>query len=171
MTVEGEMTLGATTPAGLDLAAAVRELTYAIERQRVLAGRALFNVGSPEMIALGWLFIDRRTPTQLAERLQLTTAAVTKLVDRLAAQNLVERLAHPRDRRMLLIALTEHARTKLAELFSFFANATSQITAHLAPHELHLVIDTLHRLTEATTTLAPPRLTSTDPTLPPPRRN
>jgi len=49
------------------------------------------------------------TPGQLAERLSLTTGAVTALIDRLERAGWISRSPHPSDRRSQVLALTEEA--------------------------------------------------------------
>ena len=50
------------------------------------------------------------SPTAIAERLLVTTASVTSLLDTLERRGLLERTADPDDRRRLLVALTEAGR-------------------------------------------------------------
>jgi DNA-binding MarR family transcriptional regulator len=50
------------------------------------------------------------SPTTIAERLIVTTATVTSLLDTLERRGLVVRLPDPDDRRRLLIAITDEAR-------------------------------------------------------------
>lgn len=126
---------------------AVRELGYVLEQQRLSAARTLFGSGLTEMSALEWLFLAERTPTQLAERLHLTTASVTGLVDRLAAQQLVDRRPHPRDRRKILVALTEQARARMADWFSRLSAVTDRATDHLDPPLRRELVDSLQRIT------------------------
>lgn len=57
----------------------------------------------------------RLTMTALAEQVMLTTGGVTRLVDRMAAAGLVERLPCATDRRVAYAAITGAGRTKLAE--------------------------------------------------------
>ncbi len=57
------------------------------------------------------------SPTELARRLQISTAAVTTVVDRLETAGHVTRGAHPTDRRGILVAATpESVQRALAEL-------------------------------------------------------
>jgi len=139
----------AETAAGVDvdLGPVIRELGQVLERQRLSVGQAVFGAGPVEMAALEWLFTQERTPTELAQRLQVTTASVTGLVDRLTAQNLVTRRPHPRDRRKILVALTDEAQAGVGELFARFSAAMTRAVAHLRPAERHLVADALCRIT------------------------
>jgi len=53
----------------------------------------------------------------LRDALGITARSVTALVDALEAEQLVRRVAHPRDRRATIIELTEVGRTAVAEQF------------------------------------------------------
>ena len=57
----------------------------------------------------------RLTMTSLAEQVMLTTGGVTRLVDRMDAAGLVERLPCATDRRVAYAAITEAGRAKLDE--------------------------------------------------------
>lgn len=59
---------------------------------------------------------DRPTVGDLAERLRLRHHSAVELVDRLVAAGLIERLHDARDRRRVLLVLTEVAETRLADL-------------------------------------------------------
>lgn len=48
-------------------------------------------------------------PRQLAEKLQMSPAGITKLVDRLERRGLVKRRRHPADRRRSLVFITDKA--------------------------------------------------------------
>ncbi len=48
-------------------------------------------------------------PRQLAEKLQMSPAGITKLVDRLERRGLVQRRRHPADRRRSLVFITDKA--------------------------------------------------------------
>ena len=51
------------------------------------------------------------SPTTIAERLIVTTATVTSLLDTLEKRGLVVRQPDPADRRKLLVSITDEART------------------------------------------------------------
>ena len=53
--------------------------------------------------------------SQIAERLQVTPATVTNSIDRLEADGLVRRLAHPNDARTTLAEITKRGRAIVAE--------------------------------------------------------
>jgi DNA-binding MarR family transcriptional regulator len=56
------------------------------------------------------------TPTRLAADLNLTTSAVTDLLDRMAAAGLLERRPHPQDRRSVHIGLAPAGERLAAEV-------------------------------------------------------
>ena len=67
-----------------EMARAVRAVVIAAENFRLRAARDVLGVGSTEISALFYLFTEgTSTPTELAARLQITTASVTELVERL----------------------------------------------------------------------------------------
>lgn len=55
------------------------------------------------------------TPRALADALSITTASMTKLIDRLVASGHVERSPHPRDRRSRILTATPSAHDQVRE--------------------------------------------------------
>ncbi len=58
---------------------------------------------------------DPLPPHEIAERLIVSRATVTGLVDSLESRGLAQRRPHPTDRRMLLVAITERGRQRAHE--------------------------------------------------------
>ena len=58
---------------------------------------------------------EQLTMGVLADQVSLTTGGVTRLVDRMEAAGLVERIASPSDRRVMFVALTDGGTAKLSE--------------------------------------------------------
>lgn len=56
------------------------------------------------------------TPSELADKIGVTRATITGLLDRLAREGLVQRAAHPTDRRSHVVHLTEEGLRKLATI-------------------------------------------------------
>lgn len=56
---------------------------------------------------------NQLSPTQLFKGLMLSSAGITSRLDRLEGRGLVRRERHPRDRRGVLVELTEEGRTAL----------------------------------------------------------
>src|SRR6478735_1270370 len=71
------------------MARAIRAVVIAAENFRLRAARDVLGVGSTEISALFYLFTEgTSTPTELAARLQITSASVTGLVERLGRAGL-----------------------------------------------------------------------------------
>lgn len=105
---EEERRLG-DVPTREELSQATRRLDVALSNLHVALARRL-GVSQPELAAITHVgAAGDLGPTELARRLDLTTGAVTALVDRLAERGHLVREAYPGDRRRLQIHLTPHA--------------------------------------------------------------
>ncbi|MBV9920660.1 MAG: MarR family transcriptional regulator [Pseudonocardia sp.] len=125
----------------------VRAVVLAAENFRLRAARGVLGVGSTEMSALFLLFIEgTSTPTELANRLQITTASVTELVERLGRAGLARRAPHPHDRRKVVVSLTEAAQEQVGELFGRLAVSTACCTSLLSAEQRAIVLRFLHDL-------------------------
>jgi DNA-binding MarR family transcriptional regulator len=97
-------------PTVRDVTVAVRELVLGWDRYREAVADEL-GVGTSEVVALGFLCEDGpRTPSDIGQRLNLTSGSVTALIDRLEAAAFVTRSQNPDDRRSLLAAATPAGR-------------------------------------------------------------
>lgn len=98
-----------------DIIWATRRLDVARTGLMVAFSRAV-GITVSEMIALEHIGSSGGLgPSELARRLQMTTGAVTALVDRLEASGYVERAAHPSDRRRIVISRTQKADDDITE--------------------------------------------------------
>ncbi|HEX4212569.1 MAG TPA: MarR family transcriptional regulator [Candidatus Dormibacteraeota bacterium] len=88
----------------------------------------------------------RLTPTGLAERLVLTSGAITHLVDELARASLVRRVPGDRDRRSTQVELTERGREVIEETMASYLEQEARMTAHLSPGERSALAEGLRRL-------------------------
>lgn len=86
---------------------------------------------------------------KLATALGVTPPDVTRIVDRLVKQGLVNRRENPKDRRMLLLQATEKGRTLLARLIENKTTHLSHILAHLSTEELTTLAQGLTALVKA----------------------
>lgn len=77
----------------------------------------------------------RLTPTRLAERLVLTSGAITHLVDELARASLVRRVPGEHDRRSMQIELTERGMEVIEETMAAHLELEARMTSHLTPAE------------------------------------
>jgi MarR family 2-MHQ and catechol resistance regulon transcriptional repressor len=83
---------------------------------------------------------------RLAERLLLATGSVTHVIDQLEKQDLVKRVACPRDRRVLYADLTEKGRALIADIFPAHAASIRQAVAGLSPEEQEAATTLLKKL-------------------------
>jgi DNA-binding MarR family transcriptional regulator len=109
------------TAAGVAALEGLQSLSEAVHEADVLALQTL-GLRSTDAMALQHVVNadgDGRTvnATQLAGLLRLTTAGITKLVDRLVRDGRAERRRNPVDRRGVVIAPTESARDDLARAY------------------------------------------------------
>jgi DNA-binding MarR family transcriptional regulator len=113
-----------------DITWATRRLDIAMSTLLVAFSRAV-GISVPEMLALEHLDVDGGLgPSELARRLQMTTGAVTALVDRLEKSGHVARERHPSDRRRVLVKrlpkadddLTEEVSPMALEIFELAAS-------------------------------------------------
>jgi DNA-binding MarR family transcriptional regulator len=138
------------------MARAVRAVVIAVESFRLRAARSVLGVGPTEMIALFHLFAEgTSTPTELAARLQITTASVTELVERLSRVGLAQRAPHPHDRRKVILSLTASATERVGEIFGRGAVSTARCTSLLSEDERATVLRFLHDLTLAYSATSP----------------
>lgn len=85
------------------------------ERETSEASQRYMKLGASDMRALRMLIAAGNqdvpiTPSTMAGHLGISAASTTKLLDRLERGGHIVRLAHPDDRRSLVIQVTEHTR-------------------------------------------------------------
>ena len=86
-------------------------------------------------------------PTVIAERLIVTTATMTSLLDNLEKRGLIRRLPHPDDRRKILIDVTPEAEAIVDELLPILhARERDVIDAALSASEQHTLLTYLAKL-------------------------
>ena len=108
-----QITVTSTPRGSQEIAVATRRLDVALAGLHVALARRL-GVSQPELAAITHVSAAGELgPTELAHRLDVTTGAVTALVDRLAERGHLAREPHPADRRRLEIHVTDHARTEV----------------------------------------------------------
>lgn len=124
-------------------------VTRAMDRDAEAGGRLLFSEhhilatldqGQPGGIR----------PTDLAERSGLTKSGLTRAIDRLEAQHLIERRACPSDARGQLIVMTAQGRRVLKRSApEHFRSIARNFADHLTDRELEVLTTALERLTGA----------------------
>lgn len=107
------------------------------------------GVSVPELIALEHLDGDGSLgPSEMARRLQMTSGAMTALLDRLERDGYVRREPHPHDRRRVLLRRTAKADDDLSEETATIAAEVLALAGELAPDERRVVGRFLDGLTE-----------------------
>jgi DNA-binding MarR family transcriptional regulator len=130
------------------LLAAVRRFTLEDGRLDNAVARR-YGLSLAEMRALDYLQVSGGlTPGQLGERLQLTSGAVTALVDRLERRELVERTAHPTDRRSTLLRLTATTERFAMESYDEFKRDVTRAARRLSTEESETARRFLEELAE-----------------------
>jgi DNA-binding MarR family transcriptional regulator len=89
------------------------------------------------------------TPSELGERMVVTRATVTGVVDSLERRGYVRRSANPADRRSLLVELTPAGFTVVQEVRTLIHRNEKTWMAVLSDDELHAYIDLLHRVQDS----------------------
>jgi len=115
------------------------------ELERVFAGSGL---SGPQFGILCQLDADGSMPlSELGNRLWVSWANVTGLVDKLAAAGYVRRIRLRRDRRVVLAELTEKGRDAISELRPLHRDCLMRFTAGLDVTEMRRLQSILEKLT------------------------
>ncbi len=101
----------------------------------------------------------------IAERLLVSSASMTSLLDTLERRGLIERHNHPDDRRKVLIHLTDEAREIVDRMLPAVHTASTQAVAHVAETDREQLIATLTTIRVQLAALA-----TQPPATPKPRR-
>ena len=89
------------------------------------------------------------TPSQIAERLGMTTGAVTKMLDRMGAERLVDRVPNPDDRRGVLVRPRADRVEELAQLYRPMAEYLEREIAGGTEDQLAFLAEFVRRSREA----------------------
>jgi DNA-binding MarR family transcriptional regulator len=112
-------------------------------------GRLLrpLGVSSPGGLVLG-LLRDHgpMVPSELGDRLIVTRATVTGLVDSLERRGLVRRTPHPSDRRSLIVEITPEGLKVLAQIRKAVHRQEKAWMSALSDADLRKLINLLHRV-------------------------
>ena len=85
----------------------------------------------------------------LAQQVALTTGGITRLLDRMIAAGLVERVPCPTDRRVQFAGLTDAGKAKLAEAAAVHAANLRTAFARFSQRDIRALDDLLDRLRDA----------------------
>jgi len=85
---------------------------------------------------------------EVAEKMGITTGSLTVMVDRMELNGLVERQAHPQDRRSYVMALTRKGERLRAQHHQLHLGLTREITATLGDDEISLLNQLMAKIQE-----------------------
>lgn len=107
------------------------------------------GLGLHELRVLELVHEQPRTPGELANQLAVTSAAVSGIVDRLAARGHVDRQPHPTDGRRTEVHISETGRAEVAALLRPMFERLRAIDAELSDDEREVVLRYLRSATDA----------------------
>jgi DNA-binding MarR family transcriptional regulator len=93
-------------------------------------------------------------PSEFANRANVTRATITGLLDRLEREELVERKAHPSDRRMLTIHLTDKGEALIEGILPDHFCRTKELMASLTTSEKKTFVKLLRKLSAGASALS-----------------
>lgn len=116
----------------------LREMvSVAAQVRPTVAARA--RLSTNELWALEHLFAEPLGTGEIGRRLQVTSAATTQIVDRLAQRGHVEREPHATDRRRTVVRLTDSGRSEVLDHLMPMFRALAQMDAELDDAERAVV--------------------------------
>ena len=108
---------------------------------------APFGVTAVQGVVVNFLLdADQVTSRQLGRRTKLDSATLTGILDRLEATELVERRAHPVDRRAILVCLTKRGKKVAAHVHATILRANRELMAGFEAEEEKALRRMLQRL-------------------------
>lgn len=133
------------------LMGAIGELREA-EQRISLASRRYMQLNDTDMRALHYLIVCANreaiaTPSGIAQHLGISTAATTKLLDRLEKSSHIARAPHPTDRRALAITISKETRLAAMETVGKQQSKRFYAAARLSSQEREVVIRFLTDMT------------------------
>ena len=141
----------------LDIASVETCLTFLDTTAEVYAALdvhfARYGLSVGKFTLLMQLFVsadEGLTPSDFAERVGVTRATITGLLDGLEREGLVKRQPHPADRRMLAIHLTEKGRELISKILPDHFCRTTAMMANLTATEKKTFIKLLGKLRTGT---------------------
>lgn len=126
-----------------------RNFIRAIDHYRQRVATTL-GTSVTELVAMGDLYQrGQLTPTELADRLGITTGSVTALVDRLIDAGYVERKPNPEDRRSLLVCLTASGRRGIAPSYDGLITGSARALESATPRQHQAILGYLQDAADA----------------------
>ncbi len=87
-----------------------------------------------------------KSQSDIAKRLRVEGATVTRMIDVLGREGLVERKPHPCDRRINLVSITPEGRKVLQEIFRTYDMLRGHLLEGTSPEELELLQSLVDRM-------------------------
>jgi DNA-binding MarR family transcriptional regulator len=143
MSLDGAVTSSAATLYGYHLLQDIYVLLDDGDR-RVLRGFGLSTLQYAAMLLLDGS--EGRRLTDMSELLQREKSTLTRIVDRLEQEGLVQRIADPHDRRAQRVLLTPSGAERLAQARLAHRRSLEQRLSVLSTQEQKLLADLLDRL-------------------------
>ena len=95
------------------------------------------------------ILVEKRGPTtatELADRMMVTNGAITGFMDKLEADRLITRTRMPFDRRIVLVELTERAKSRFEKLRFVATDELARRFDGWEPNDIEKLQDLLNRL-------------------------
>jgi DNA-binding MarR family transcriptional regulator len=116
-------------------AAAIR-FVRALERNREQIGKDQ-DLSPSDLRALFWIAeVGSVTPKEVASHMEMTTGGVTAIANRLVESGLLQRSAHPNDRRSLYLELSPTGHETMRVIHTDFRGMIADSTARLTTSEV-----------------------------------
>jgi DNA-binding MarR family transcriptional regulator len=112
------------------------------------------SIGKFTLLMQLYVASEGLTPSEFAERADVTRATITGLLDGLEREELVKREAHPSDRRRLIIRLTQKGRSFVAKILPDHFCRTTGLMANLTSTEKKTLIKLLNKVQTGTDALS-----------------
>jgi DNA-binding MarR family transcriptional regulator len=110
------------------------------------AAAAFFGIHRTDLSLLDALqFGDRMSAGELAKRVSLSPAAVTAALDRLERAGYVRRLRDERDRRRVLVEVTDEMAERAGQVYGPLAARSEELLGDFTDDELRAVVEMLER--------------------------
>lgn len=112
------------------------------------------GMGETDLLAIRYLLAAARdgrpmTARDLADRLGISSASTTTLLDRLTRSGHVRRAPHPTDRRALAITATETADAEVRATLGAMHHRMLEAAERLTPEQAEAVVGFLHAVRDA----------------------
>lgn len=134
----------AATLCAANLIRTANRLLAEIDRRRRMVAR--LSASASQILAIVEGAGEPLPPHDIADRLLVTSGTMTSLLDTLERQRLVRRVPHPRDRRKLLIDITDEARAILDGMLPRVHGASRDAFVVLSDAECETLVGLLERV-------------------------